>query len=299
MQETIRQPMKAIEFGDYEKECHIIPFPVLGTPKIDGIRALKIKGHLVSKKFKPIPNIHIRSALERSVPDNIDGELVVKNFNGTQSAVMSKDGTPDFRYYIIDYVKDSLSKLYTERSKDLLALNLPPYCIKLIPTLLNTPQELLEYLRNCLEAGFEGIVIRRPDSIYKCGRGTIKACDMIKIKIFKDAEAIIIGYEEMMENTNEAEIDALGYTKRSSAKEGKIGKALLGKWIVKGINGQFKGVTFGLGTAKGVTVEMRKEWWNNRKSYIGRTVTYKYQPHGSVDAPRIPVFKWFRDKIDM
>ena len=48
----------------------------LATPKIDGIRALMIDGHLVSRTFKPIRNNYIRTMLEAVLPDGADGEIV-------------------------------------------------------------------------------------------------------------------------------------------------------------------------------------------------------------------------------
>ena len=123
--------------------------------------------------------------------------------------------------------------------------------------------------------------------------------DLVKVKRFVDAEAVIVGYEEQMENTNTAEQDNFGLVKRSNAKAGMVGKGTLGRWNVRVINGDFKGVEFGLGTARGVTSEMRQMWWVKRDELVGKIVTFKYQAAGAVDAPRIPVFKGFRDKRDM
>jgi DNA ligase-1 len=288
------------KFSNFEEECQRLPYPLLATPKLDGIRCIKVKGKALSRNFKPIPNNYIRETIEEDLPDNIDMELVVgDSFNNTTSGVMSEDGEPDFTAYIIDYVKDTLDKPYIHRISDLQSLRLPSYCIKIMPIIIHNVVELHLRLKEFLEQGYEGMMIREPNSIYKCGRGTLSKCDLIKVKPFVDAEAIIVGYEEMMENTNKAESDAFGNIKRSQSQAGMVGKGTLGKWIVKGINGKFKGVEFGLGTAKGVTQEMRADWWRNRNKLIGKVVTYKYQEHGSIDAPRIPVFKGFRDRRDM
>jgi len=39
-------------------------FPVLATPKLDGIRCLKINGRAVSRSFKPISNTFIREWID-------------------------------------------------------------------------------------------------------------------------------------------------------------------------------------------------------------------------------------------
>lgn len=297
--EHITKPMLADKFDDFESGCVNLVFPLLATPKLDGIRCVKTKGKALSRTFKPIPNIYVRTCIEQQMPDNTDMELVSGDFNDTTSAIMSGDGEPAFKAWVIDYVKDNLSKPYIDRMKDLETLFLPAFCSKVLPVVVYSLNELKAIVALHLDQGHEGTMIRTPHSPYKCGRGTLTQCDLVKIKPFVDAEATIIAYEEMCENTNAAEKDAFGRTKRSQAQAGMIPKGLLGKWIVKGINGQFKGVEFGLGTAKGVTLEMRKEWWEHRDTYIGKIVTYKYQKYGSVDAPRIPVFKGFRDKRDI
>jgi len=296
----ITKPMLSGKFDDFKTESLGLTYPLMGTPKMDGIRALMVDGNLVSRTFKAIPNVFIREKLEADLPDNVDGELMdVQGWEHTQSSVMDRKGQPDFLFYVFDYVKDGLEKPYTERMKDLKVLKLPAYCVKVLPVEIKNHDELLALEEQFVSEGYEGLMLRKPDSVYKCGRGTLKKMDLVKVKRFVDAEAKIVGYEEQMENTNEAERDNFGRTKRSSAQAGLVGKGTLGRWNVEGINGEFKGVAFGLGTAKGVTQEMRQAWWDNRDKFVGKIVTYKYQAAGSVSAPRIPVFKNFRDKNDM
>jgi DNA ligase-1 len=300
MQEQITKPMLSGKFDNFDVESKDLNFPLLCTPKFDGIRCLVVNGKALTRAFKPIPNQYIRALLEDNVPNGVDGELMdVRGWEHTASSIMRFDGEPQFAYYVFDYVKEKLTKPYDERMEDLKKLPLPWFCKKVLPVTVKNIEELLLLEQKFVADGYEGLMLRNPQSPYKCGRGTLRAQDLLKIKRFSDAEAVIIGYVEQRENTNEKTKDNFGLTKRSSAKAGMVGKGTLGKWIVKAINGQFKGVEFGLGTAKGVTQEMRQEWWNNRKQYIGRIVTFKYQPIGSVDAPRLPVFKGFRDTRDM
>jgi len=50
--EQITKPMLSGKFDDFDKESLELTYPLLGTPKLDGIRALKINGKLVSRAFK-------------------------------------------------------------------------------------------------------------------------------------------------------------------------------------------------------------------------------------------------------
>lgn len=68
----------------------------------------------------------------------------------------------------------------------------------------------------------------------------------------------------------------------------------LGSLLVKPFNG---GDLFYIGT--GFSALDRQAIWDNRESYIGKIVKFKYQKHGTKDRPRIPVFLSFRDPTDM
>jgi DNA ligase-1 len=293
----ISKPMLA----DTPDSLLTLVYPLLATPKLDGIRCLKLDGRILSRKFKDIPNDHIRQTME-SLPDGLDGELMVmgSTFNEVQSAVMSVAGQPNFIYYVFDYVSTSLKTPYSERMIELKNLSLPSYCIKLLPVDIANYNELLFYEESCLADGFEGVMVRKPDGPYKCGRSTVREGLLLKIKQFKDSEAEVIGFEEQLHNANKAEIDELGHTKRSKAVDGLVLAGTLGKFIVREVgNTPWKGKEFAVGTGEGLTAVLRKKIWENQAAYIGKLITYKYQPHGVKDLPRLPIWKGFRDRKDM
>jgi DNA ligase-1 len=217
-----------------------------------------------------------------------------KTFNETQGDVMRESGTPDIRYYVFDYVKDDVNKPYSERIDDLKALNLPSYCKKLVPIPIKDEKELLEYEKQVLKDGYEGVMLRTYGGPYKQGRSTVKEGHLLKLKRFKDSEAKIIGFEEQMHNSNEQTKDAFGYSKRSSHKAGMVPMDTLGAFIVQDIK---TGVTFKVST--GMDAKTRKEVWDNRDSYKGKLLKYKYQEVGQKDLPRFPVWLGFRDVRDL
>jgi DNA ligase-1 len=71
----------------------------------------------------------------------------------------------------------------------------------------------------------------------------------------------------------------------------------MGTLCVRGINGEFKGVEFGIGS--GFDQATRQSLWDNRQNMLGKVVTYKYFSIGVKDKPRFPVFKGFRDMTDI
>lgn len=291
----IVSPMLASALPSIDK----VKYPVLCTPKLDGIRCLIINGNAVSRKFKPIPNRYIREKL-KDLPENLDGELITytdgvrDNFNIVSSKVMSEDGEPEFSYEVFDYVESNLTQSYISRMASLSILVLPGFINKLLPLLIDNEQELLIYEEKCLNEGYEGIMLRIPEGPYKCGRSTPKEAYLLKLKRFEDSEAIIIGFEERMHNTNEATKDAFGYIERSSHKDNLIPMGTLGSLRVKDIKTDKE---FNIGT--GFDDAIRQLIWNNREKYLNQIVKYKHQPSGSDELPRFPVFLGFRDQRDM
>jgi len=98
-----------------------------------------------------------------------------------------------------------------------------------------------------------------------------------------------------MKNTNEATVDKLGHTKRSSHQANMIPMNTLGGFIVKDIE---SGVEFRVGTGRGLDIPLRKEYGVRRFIYW-KILKYKSQPYGEKDKPRLPVFIGFRDTKDM
>lgn len=295
----ITRPLLASTLEDVDT----LKFPVLATPKLDGIRVLKIDGKAVTRTFKHLPNKHIRELLEKHLPDGVDGELMTPGtFNDIQSKVMSFDGEPEFTFYAFDYVKDSLIRPYKDRMLDM--VNALESVVKdstlsfsinlLTPVLVRTMEELLELESQCLEQGFEGVMLRQPDGKYKCGRSTPKEQILMKLKRFHDAEAKVIGFEEKMQNENVQERNEFGLAKRSSKKDGLIRANTLGSLVVEDLK---TGVKFGIGS--GFDDELKKEIWLHQRKYKNKIVKYKYQSVGVKDAPRFPVFLGFRSKLDM
>jgi DNA ligase-1 len=139
-------------------------------------------------------------------------------------------------------------------------------------------------------------MLRDPVGPYKFGRSTAKEGYLLKMKRFEDHEATVVGVVEQMRNENEATKDALGRTKRSTAKAGKVGKDTLGAFRVKasipygvGMRG-FRIVEFEIGS--GMNDAQRAEFWKSPP--IGALVTFKCQGFTPDGLPRFPIFKGIR-----
>lgn len=287
----ISKPMLACEYDEGKAQ-----FPYLATPKIDGIRCLIINSTPVSRSLKPIRNKYIFDSLS-SLPEGFDGELTVgSNFQSCTSGIMTVEGEPDFTYTVFDHVVDPLEPYHSrvERLKSYVDRQfLPSYLTILEPTWIYNETDLENYANWCFLRGFEGVILRSPESPYKFGRSTARENYLLKVKTFSDSEAQIISLNEKFENCNPQQINALGYAERSSHKENLVGARTLGSLVVKDIHNQ---VEFKIGT--GFDDKLREKIWNTPEEYIGKVVKYKYMPHGEKDKPRHPVFLGFRHPDD-
>jgi len=268
-----------------------LKYPVYCSPKYDGIRCLIRNGSALSRKLKPIPNTYVSNLLSMC-EDNLDGELIIpgKSFNEIQSAIMSEEGEPEkFEYHVFDIISD---RPYLERIEILKNMNLPKFCKKVLPHKFENEEDMLEYERECVDDWeFEGIMIRSPTGPYKYGRSTVKQGYLLKLKRFEDAEATIVGFDEMMHNENEKIKDELGHSKRSSRKAGMVPAGVLGAFVVRDGEREFR-------VSTGMTHVDRSTYWTNRHAMIGQLVKYRFQEFGAKNLPRFPVFLGIRHPDD-
>lgn len=306
-----------------------LKFPLLLSPKIDGIRCLKLNNHIVSRTLKNIPNHYIRKTLlSYNLPDGLDGELVtysketglINEFNKVSSDIMSQDGEPHFCYHVFDLISADLSIPFAVRYYSLLQwwsqLPVTEYSTVTshVKVVFHSECKSREDVEReeifWLAKGQEGVMLRSPEGRYKCGRSTLREGILLKLKRFTDSEATIIGMTELMHNDNDETTNALGLTERSSHKENQRRGNTMGSLIVQDLSHpewtskqrKAEGLV-GFEIGSGFTEKQRQYFWHNRELLVSGTMNnvlkYKFQSHGSIDAPRIPVFLGMRFKGDI
>lgn len=291
------KPMRGVQ-----AELDKLQFPLLVSPKIDGIRCLVINGRGMSRNLIQLPNVHLQGLLA-GLPSGLDGEVVVGYeaakdvYNRTNSAVMSKTGDHDFKFLVFDTffpgsdMEFSHRNIRTANCVEDLGLS---WVQHLKHELVENLDQLLMVEALYLEAGYEGMILRSPSGEYKQGKATLKSQGMLKLKRFTDSEAEILGTEELHRNDNVLGVDAFGNAKRSSHQENMIPMGTLGALCVRDVH---YGWEFNVGG--GFSDELRASLWADRDALLGKIVKYKYFPHGMKDVPRHPGFLGFRDKIDL
>lgn len=258
-------------------------YPLFASPKIDGIRVLTLELEAknaytysrINEEFKILKNLGMRSLL-KMLPAGLDGEIVtldntgnVNTFNDIQSKVMSKSVNSPFQYLIFDYLPNQQTHVPFHARMELLSklVELPFFCSLLPQTYIKEAEELELYEAQVVEAGYEGVMIRKVDAPYKQGRSTLNEGYLLKLKRFEDAECEVVGVEELVrEHHNES-------------------TGLLGALVCR-----YNDVMFNIGT--GFTDLQRKSFWIARNK-LPSHCTFKFQRCGMKDAPRSPVFKAF------
>jgi DNA ligase-1 len=294
--EIIFRPLLASTLENPE----LIKFPVCVSPKLDGIRCMIVGGQALSRNGKLIPNNYIRSKIAHQAFHGLDGELIVGEpngtdvFNRTSSGVMSRDGEPAFTYWVFDnfvYANAGFSSRYDMLRIFNTAGSATPF-IRLLPhRVIHTLSELTAYEEEMLKAGFEGVMIRRPDGPYKNGRSTPTDGLLRKMKRFRDGEAMVLGIEEGTTNLNPSTLDDLGYSTRSTHAANMLGAQRVGTILGRDCN-----------TSQDLRISPGKMTHADRQKYfqmphmiIGRIVKYKTFDYGAIDAPRFTTFQAFTD----
>ena len=272
-------------------------YPLLVSPKLNGVRGYVAQGKVLSTSNKRLPNVHLQALFQSA--EHCDGEFIVgdpsdtqNSLNRTTSVVMSDEKPVDgLKFYVFDHVKNTDWR-FIDRI-ELLQETKHPGVIIIRHELVQNEKELLAKEIEYLSRGYEGLITRDPHAPYKYGKSTAKQAWMGKMKRFKDDEAEVIGFVEGQKNNNVKVVSETGRSKRSSAKAGKEAKGTLGSLVCLWKNGQ----TFNIGT--GFTDDEKAYIWTNQAEYLNQLAKFKFFELGSGDVPVLPVWLGLRDRRDL
>lgn len=295
---NISRPLLAAKTTD--ADLAKLRFPLLLSPKIDGVRALVVGGKLLSRSMKPIPNKYTQALFGRPELEGLDGELVVGNafdknlMQQTTSGVMSHSGAPKIEYHVFD--RWDSGSVFIDRWNSLDCYDYPqhPTIFQVPHTYIYTLDDLLSLERHYVGLGYEGVMLRDPNGRYKQNRSTLREGILLKVKRFHDSEAEVLDYELLQRNLNEQTVDERGYAKRSTEQAGKVADTLVGSLLVRD---RVSGVIFSIGS--GFSDVHRAEMYSNRDTLKGRLVKYKSFHVGVKEKPRFPIFLGFRSPLDL
>jgi DNA ligase-1 len=291
------KPMLSADLAKVNNDFDAIEYPVLASPKLDGLRCIISDGVAYSRNGEPFRNRAFQAAVKESSRflNGLDGEVVVGSptdphcLNTTQSGIMSFEGTPDFKFYVFDWAwapNDTFdSRLELAQAQ---VLRAPKWVELLQHTMVYDAQAMRDFENLCVQQGYEGIMFRDPEGLYKQGRATLKSGWLTKCKRFTDGEAVVWAFEEGTHNENDAELDALGRTKRSRASAALKPSGMVGTLIVKDPKWGDLRVAPGK-----MPHAMRRDLFLNPKNLLGRKIHWRSFGYGVKDKPRFPRFYAF------
>jgi len=224
------------------------------SEKLDGVRARWDGKQLISRGG----NIFIAPAwFVQGFPNKpLDGELWMGRGHYQDVVSVVRKQIPDDGWKAVKFMVFDLPAhggTFTERVEAMRHLATTSYLKVIEQFRVDSNKALMDKLDDLVRQGGEGLVLHRQNALYHSGRSD----DLLKLKPFEDAEAVVIGY-----------------------KPGK-GKntGLMGAIKVRMDNGK----EFYIGS--GFTQQQRKN-----PPALGSLVTYRYQGFTQTGIPRFAVF---------
>lgn len=283
--------------------------PLLLSPKLDGIRGIVRNGVVYGRSNKPLPNKYIQHMLSGSLYNHLDGELIVGSpnegdvYKRAYSGVMTKIGEPNFTFFVFDYLENG-ELPYIDRYKKLAMFDITSLSfIRPLPQkMVSSFAQVLDFEQWCLENGYEGCMARRPNVPHREGKvqqknPTEQSLLLMKVKREEDVDVQIHSCYEALENKNEAFINELGRTERSTHQENRVGMDTLGGFYVI-----YQGEPTKCAPGK-FSHKERKEIWERWKSdpesLKKEFIKMRHFGYGADKKPRFPRALDFRGVEDM
>jgi DNA ligase-1 len=293
-------PMLAQTFVPATAKKNSITFPCFVQPKLDGLRCIMYRNpvtgelHCQSRTGSYFETMdHIKTSLGpvfAKFPHVIfDGELYTTEipFEELAGLIKKKKLTPAdkdrlcvIEYHIYDVVDETkpfedrhamLRKIFARHAASSLLSphshhpDHMPLFIRLVPTTeAKTPADFKAQFSEFIEAGYEGIMLRNKQGMYRCN---YRSHDLQKYKEFLEDEFSIVGF-----------------TQGDGRDKGTI------IWICVTKEGKEFNVR-----PRG-TMEHRRKLFQTGEKYVGKKLTIIYQELTEEGKPRFPVGKDVRDK---
>lgn len=286
-------------------------WPAMAQPKIDGVRSLNMDGVATGRSLRPHANVYTRDFYSGDLFKGFDGELAAAHecdpalCRKTVSALNTIAGEPFTLWWLFDYVTpatvvlpysarySALVRVYTalrERGCSVAAEHL-----RVVPSaLVHSLDEYYALSAQWLDDGYEGGILRDPNGRHKAGRCTLREGLLLRDKRFIEEDAVVLALYEGHENRNEATVNALGRTERSTHAENMVPNMLLGSLRCRDVKSG-REITVSAGS---MPHSERAAYWANPSALIGQAIKYKHFPKGVKDKPRFPTFVSLRMESD-
>lgn len=306
-----------------DAEVGKLRFPLMALPKIDGVRALNVAERLVGRSGKQFKNKLNTEFYSGPRFNGLDGEMVVDRVRGygicneTTSALGTIKGTVPTNWCLFDYVVEGVNDHlpYVVRYNQLIShvtklIDSDPTVASrlwIVPVQMVYSQEHLNELElNWISEGYEGVILREPEGVYKFGRSTANEGYFLRVKRFLDAEIKVTAIVEGKSNQNELKHNPHGYAERSTVAGGMVPNGMVGTIVGRALEDVVwnkrtiirEGDVIEVSPGK-MTHADRRYYLEHANEIVGLIAKYQFFPVGIKDKPRFPTFQGFRDPVDM
>lgn len=304
--------------ADIEK----VIYPTIYQNKIDGVRGLNLNGTLTGRSLDPFKGFGITEYFSKPEFLGFDGELILGSnpasserlcslTTGAMSKFKGVTEMPNLSWHCFDLLNEQTMNLPYQKRYEALQERIQtldhPRIVLVPSTLVYNREQLEENLAKSFADGYEGGILRNPNALPKPGRPG-KLQELMRFKPWSDSECYVTGVTEGNANENEAMVNSLGRTERSSAQDGMVPNGRVG--AIQGVllADVFDPFTKKLLFAKGLPVTVSKgemttaeatHYWENPKEIIGHIVKFRHMTHGTLNLPRFPNYISHRLKEDM
>jgi DNA ligase-1 len=292
---------------------------VLGLPKIDGVRAMNMKGTLTGRSLDPFEGFGITEFFSRPEFTHLDGEMTLgsnpmadalcRDTSGAMGRFNGVTEMADLHWWVFDHL-EHLGASYGLRHHSALKVveRLQHPRIHIVPaTLVKDKDHAVELLDGWLDMNYEGAIWRAASKGAKPGRPD-KYQQYMRSKPWIDSEMLCTGFTEGEKNTNEAKKNTLGRTERSSAKAGKVPNGEVGSLqgvllqdIFHPYSGKLllpKDLPVTISTGK-MTTAQAKHYFLHPDEIVNHVIKFKHLAHGVKDNPRMGQYLSHRLRQDM
>ena len=267
-------------------------YPLVVSPKLDGLRCIIWEGVAYSRTWKPFRNRFLQSWAKNY--HNMDGELIVGS--PTEGLVLERtkaltafEGEPDFKFHWFDTPARIGVGFLAGYSDMNLSITTEDERIEVVPHYeVTCSHEMLVHEQEWLDQGYEGLMARDPNGPYKNGRSTLREGYLMKLKRFTDGEGVVRSIHEGQTNLNTLQKNELGYAKRSTDADGMVGSGILGFIILEDGDRVAPGI---------MTHAERAHFLANPQEIVGKTIHWRSFGYGVKDKPRFRRYYGIREDV--
>lgn len=295
---TLKSEFKA---GEGIRPLEPVTYPVRVEPKLDGLRcvAVKVGGEVTmytrnGTVLESLPQI--KAFLTEFMPDDLvlDAESIGADWNESSSVMMSSKNAKDDTNMVLhvfdcltldEWKAQACERSLTQRLdrmhdviESMRRTSGRHGPVRAVPgTTIDNEKDLLAYFADCMDQGYEGVMLKRLESTYKWDRTD----DVLKLKPMTTYEGVVVGH-------------FLGH-------EGTKRAGLFAGFFVLLSNGIITRVGSGFSDKEKAQVQLE-----GPETYIGRILEAKAQPDPLTrdgltkeGRMRFPSFVRWRDKSDV